>query len=132
MENAMTRLNFTNAAIVGAVVIATSTLATPVLAYPPVVQYPATCQSMYPNAQCRDRGPGNPGRYYGYVPPAVYNFGGPGYPPSSYAYYPGYRTGIGSLDFAGGAADAAIGTAGVIASTPFNSYAWERGYYRRY
>lgn len=128
----MKQFNLTNGAIAGAVVLAASMLATPVRAYPAVEQYPATCQALYPNAQCRDRGPGNPRTYYGYVPPEVYNFGGPGYKPSSTAYYPGYQTGFGPLDFAGSVAGAAIGTAGAIAAAPFRSDAWERGNYRRY
>lgn len=124
----MKNLNLTTGAFVGAVAIAASAVATPALAHPPVVQYPATCQSMYPNAQCRDRGLGNPGRYYGYVPPAVYNSGGPGYRSPALAYHPV----AGPLNFAGGVVGAAVGTAGAIATAPFRSEPWDGSYYHRY
>lgn len=118
----MPLLKLTSTACIGAGALALAALATPASADQSVVQYPAACQSMYPNANCRNHGPGNPRRYYGYVPPAVYNYGGPGYPAASYSYST-YPTGFAPLDVAG----AAVGTAGLVATAPFHSYAWEYG-----
>ncbi|TCU68292.1 hypothetical protein EDE08_109307 [Bradyrhizobium sp. R2.2-H] len=123
----MKHLNLATAAMAGAAAMAMAAMTTPASADQSVVQYPGACKQWHPNANCLNHGPGNPRRYYGYVSPSFYNYGGAGYPRQSYAYYPAYQTGFAPLDFAGGVAGAAIGTAGAIATAPFRSYAWDHG-----
>ncbi|MDE2377219.1 hypothetical protein [Bradyrhizobium sp.] len=122
----MTGLKPPHSAIVGAAGIAMAALATPAFADQSVVQYPGACLQMHPNANCRNHGPGNPERYYGYVSRRAYNYGGPGYP-AAYAYDPAYEIGF-APEFAGDVAGAAIGTAGAIVTAPFRSYAWDTDY----
>jgi hypothetical protein len=45
--------------LIGAVAILSTTLATAVLAQP-VVSEPGYCAQFYPNANCQNKGPGNP------------------------------------------------------------------------
>jgi hypothetical protein len=110
--------NLMNAAIGMAGVTGACLLALPAQAAP-AVQYPAACQAMHPNANCLNRGPGNPGRYYGYVSPGAYNYGGPGYPTYS-AYEFAFTPVFVAADLAG----AAVGT--VLAPNPI---AWDGEYY---
>lgn len=121
----MTGFKLTRTALAGAATMTMAALATPAFADQSVVQYPGACLQVHPYANCRNHGPGNPQRYYGYVSPRAYNYGGPGYPGEGYVYYPAYDTGFAPLDATGNIAGAAIGTASAIATAPFRSYAWD-------
>lgn len=113
----MTRSNLINAAVGVLGVTGMSMLAAPAHAAS-VVQYPAACQSMYPDANCLNHGPGNPRRYYGLVSPMAYNYDGAGYP----AYY-GYEPAFAPEPVAAGLVGGAIDTAGAIVSAPFRALA---------
>jgi hypothetical protein len=125
--------------LLGAAAIAASTLATPVMAQA-LIEQPDRCQAMFPNANCKTMGPGNPYTDGGYRQQRV-----------TYRHAARVRdndwnrthTGFWPTDVATDVAGAAIGTAGAIATAPFrawdnsyaydnswdNSYAWDSGYH---
>ena len=127
----------TNLRMLGAAVVLSTALAAPALAQE-VIANPGYCAQFYPNANCQNKGPGNP--YTG----GSYQRGA--------AHYDSYNrwdddggslraTGFWPADVAAGAAGAAIGTAGAIATAPFrgdaNAYynngdrSWSESYAQR-
>jgi hypothetical protein len=133
----MTRLK-----ILAATAILASALTAPAMAQQ-VIYNPGYCAQFYPNANCQNKGPGNP--YTGdYQRQTAYRQGGT-YGRTSYdrttrrgyyreenerraaerdhRFWPG--------DVAAGVVGGAIGTAGAIATAPFrnDSYAYDNGYY---
>jgi hypothetical protein len=91
-----------------------------------VVYNPGYCAQFYPNANCQNKGPGNPYR-------SQYRTS---YRSSYNSWDDGYRRGSGfwPADAAAGAIAGAVGTAGAIATAPFsgNSYAYDNGYRNPY
>jgi hypothetical protein len=115
MEKHMTKLS-----LLGAAVILSSALAGPAMAQQ-VISNPGYCAQFYPNANCQNKGPGNP--YTGdYQRRAAYH--------NSYNRWDGDRrrndTGFWPGDVAAGVAGAAIGTAGAIAAAPIGGGAYAR------
>lgn len=120
-----------NIKLLGAVAIATITLAAPAMAQT-VVNNQARCSAQFPNANCQNLGPGNPSTDRGYRQRRA-----------SYRQTNGdwnndwnrSRTGFWPTDVAAGVAGAAIGTAGAIATAPFrawdNSYAYDNSWDNR-
>lgn len=121
--------------LLGAAVVLSTALAAPALAQE-VIEDPGYCAQYYPNANCQNLGPGNP--YTGsYQRGAAYR--------DSYNRWDdsrsSRRTGFWPGDVAAGAAGAAIGTAGAIATAPFrgdsNAYynngdrSWSQSYGQR-
>jgi hypothetical protein len=104
--------------LLGAAAIMSTVLAAPALAQE-VIADPGYCAQFYPNANCNDLGPGNPytGGYQR----------GADYRDSNARWDDGPRsrrdTGFWPADAAAGAAGAAIGTAGAIATAPFRGNA---------
>jgi hypothetical protein len=136
MEKRMTKLGLLGAAGV----ILSSALASPVTAQE-VIYNPGYCAQFYPNANCQNKGPGNP--YTGsYQRRGAY--------PSSDAWNSSwdsnagwsdrrsdrrrYDSGFWPGDVAAGIVGGAIGTAGAIATAPFrgDSYAYYGDGYGRY
>jgi hypothetical protein len=126
-------------------VILSSALASPVLAQQ-VIYNPGYCAQFYPNANCQNKGPGNP--YTGsYQRRAAYRSDGAwnnGWN-SNASWNNGWRdswndnrwdrrynSGFWPGDLAAGIVGGAIGTAGAIATAPFrgDSYAYYNGPYR--
>ena len=102
--------------VLGAVAVVASALASPAMAQQ-VVYNPGYCAQFYPNANCQNKGPGNP--YTGdYQRRTAYRTGA--------AWDDRYRSGFWPGDVAAGVVGGAIGTAGAIATAPFrgNSYAY--------
>jgi hypothetical protein len=64
----MSSFNLLGAKFLGAVAVLSSLSATPVLAQA-VIQEPGYCAFFYPNANCQNKGPGNP--YGNYQQPAA-------------------------------------------------------------
>src|SRR5438552_14244487 len=136
MEKCMTKLGLLGAAGV----ILSSALASPVMAQE-VIYNPGYCAQFYPNANCQDKGPGNP--YTGsYQRRAAYNNvynRGDGDRNWNNGWHdswndnPRYRrdSGFWPGDVAAGVVGGAIGTAGAIATAPFrgDAYAYNDGYY---
>ena len=129
----MTKLGLLGAAAV----VLSSTVAGPVMAQQ-VIYNPGYCAQFYPNANCPNRGPGNP--YTGdYQRRAAY-------PSNNWNWNNGWHdswndprwdsgSGFWPPDFAAGVVGGAIGTAGAIATAPFrgDSYAYySNGYHARY
>ena len=117
--------------ILGAAAIAASALASPAMAQQ-VVYNPGYCAQFYPNANCQNRGPGNP--YTGdYQRELRYRGGvksGDATAEWNYSWNDGrYRSGFWPGDVAAGVVGGAIGTAGAIATAPFrgDSYAYYGG-----
>lgn len=122
--------------LLGAAVLLSSALAGPALAQE-VIEDPGYCAQYYPNANCQNLGPGNP--YTG-----GYQRGG-AYRDSNNRWDDDRRShrqsGFWPGEVAAGAAGAAIGTAGAIASAPFrgdsNAYynngdrSWSQAYGQR-
>lgn len=120
-----------NIKLLGAVAIATTTLAGSAMAQA-VINNPARCSAQFPNANCQNLGPGNPYTDRGYRHRRM-----------SYRQTSGdwtndwnrSRTGFWPTDVAAGVAGAAIGTAGAIATAPFrawdNSYAYDNSWDNR-
>jgi len=111
MEKRMTKFG-----LLGAAAIVSSALVSPAMAQE-VIYNPGYCAQFYPNANCQNKGPGNP--YTGdYQRRTAYRTGG--------AWDRHYDTGF---DFAEGVVGGAIGTAGAIATAPFRggSYAYSNG-----
>ncbi len=139
-------------ALIGATAIAAAALASPASAQE-VIYNPGWCAQFYPNANCQNKGPGNP--YTGsYQRSQAYRqsqgswnggwdnrgwdnrgwhtgWNEPGY------VEPRYRTGFwpgdvaaGAVGTAGAVAGAAVGTAGAIATAPFRAADnWDRRSY---
>jgi hypothetical protein len=87
-----------------------------------VIYNPGYCAQFYPNANCQNKGPGNP--YTGsYQRRAAYN--------NSYNRWDDGRrdSGFWPGDVAAGVAGAAVGTAAAIATAPFrgDAYAYDNG-----
>jgi hypothetical protein len=102
-----------------AALILSSALASPVMAQE-VIYSPGYCAQFYPNANCQNKGPGNP--YTGDYQRRT-------------AYQNSYRrdrrdSGFWPGDVAADVVAGTIGTAGAIATAPFrsDSYAYENGY----
>ena len=127
----------TKSGLLGAAAVAlVSALASPAMAQE-VIYNPGYCAQFYPNANCQNKGPGNP--YTGnYQRRSVYrNYGGA----DSYAYSNDnrwdrrYDSGFWPADVAAGVVGGAVGTAAAIATAPFrnDSYAYYNddsdGYY---
>lgn len=123
--------------LLGAAVVLSTALATPALAQQ-VISNPGYCAQFYPNANCQNKGPGNPYTGSSYQRGAAYH--------DSYNRWDddGGRhrtTGFWPGDVAAGVAGAAIGTAGAIATAPFrgdaNAYynngdrRWSQSYAQR-
>jgi hypothetical protein len=106
---------------VGAVaVVLSSALAAPATAQQ-VIYNPGYCAQFYPNANCQNKGPGNPytGDYQGRT---AYRNGA--------VWDRSYDTGFWPGDVAAGVVGGAIGTAGAIATAPFrgsNAYYYNGG-----
>jgi hypothetical protein len=124
----MTKLGLLGAAAV----VLSSALAGPAMAQQ-VIYNPGYCAQFYPNANCQNKGPGNPytGDYQrrtaytgDYQRRAAYRSGNTW----DRRYDSGFRRG----DVAAGVVGGAIGTAGAIATAPFrsNSYAYYDNGYR--
>src|SRR6266852_6704692 len=110
--------------LLGAAVILSSALAGPAMAQE-VISNPGYCAQFYPNANCQNKGPGNPytGDYQRRI--AEWNNGGwndDRWDRRDSGFWPG--------DVAAGVVSGAIGTAGAIATAPFraDSYAYDNGY----
>ncbi|MDB5576715.1 MAG: hypothetical protein JWR80_1891 [Bradyrhizobium sp.] len=105
----MTKLRF-----LGAAVILSTALAAPALAQE-VIEDPGYCAQFYPNANCQNLGPGNP-----YTRS---NQRGADHRDSNARWDDGRRssrdTGFWPGEVVAGAAGAAVGTAGAIATAPF-------------
>src|SRR5258706_15871292 len=109
-----------------ATVVLSSALAGPSLAQQ-VIYNPGHCAQFYPNANCQNRGPGNP--YTGdYQRRAAYRNGTAWDP----RYDSRYDSGFWPTDVAAGVVGGAIRTAGAIATAPFrpDSYAYYDNGYR--
>jgi hypothetical protein len=143
----MTRLTIPKLTIFGAAAIAAAALASPAMAQE-VIYNPGYCAQFYPNANCQNKGPGNP--YTGDYQRQT-QYGGDRYRRSD-VYYNGQNdrrnngwhdswnddrwdrshTGFWPGDVAADTVGAAVGTAGAIATAPFRAggaYAYDNGYY---
>src|SRR5436853_6602539 len=100
-------------------VILSSALASPAMAQE-VIYNPGDCAQFYPNANCQNKGPGNP-YTDGYRYRNSYN-----------SWDDGYRRGPGfwPADVAAGVVGGAVGAAGAVATAPFRGdrYAYVNGY----
>ena len=108
----MTKLGLLGAAAVAL----SSALASPVMAHE-VIYNPGYCAQFYPNANCQNKGPGNP-------------YTGDYQRRSAYRSYDSYDSGFWPGDVAAGGVGGAIGTAGAIATAPLraaDSYAYYNG-----
>lgn len=112
-----------NIKLLGAVAIATTTLAGPAMAQA-VVNNPARCSAQFPNANCQNLGPRYTNTDRGYRHRRVsYRQTNNGDLNNDWNRS---RTGFWPTDVAAGVAGAAIGTAGAIATAPFRS--WDNSY----
>ena len=118
----MTKLRLLGAAAL----LLSSALASPVMAQE-VIYSPGYCAQYYPNANCQNKGPGNPytGDYQRRVADDGWNSG----------WHDSWNdnrrdSGFWPGDVAADVAAGAIGTAGAIATAPFrsDSYAYDNGY----
>lgn len=121
-----------NIKLLGAVAIATTTLAGSAMAQA-VINNPARCSAQFPNANCQNLGPGNPYTDRGYRHRRMsYRQTNSGDWNNDWNRS---RTGFWPTDVAAGVAGAAIGTAGAIATAPFrawdNSYAYDNSWDNR-
>ena len=116
----------TKSGLLGAAAVAlVSALASPAMAQE-VIYNPGYCAQFYPNANCQNKGPGNP--YTGdYQRRTVYrNYSGA----DSYAYSNDnrwdrrYDSGFWPADVAAGVVGGAVGTAAAIATAPFRGDAY--------
>jgi hypothetical protein len=115
-EQRMTKFRLLGAAAL----VLSSALASPVMAQE-VIYNPGYCAQFYPNANCQNKGPGNP--YTGdYQRRTVYQ--------DSYNRWDRHDSGFWPGDVAAGVVGGAIGTAGAIATSPFrgDSYAYSGRY----
>ncbi|MCK1424609.1 hypothetical protein IVB14_23255 [Bradyrhizobium sp. 180] len=121
-----------NIKLLGAVAIATTTLAGSAMAQA-VINNPARCSAQFPNANCQNLGQGNPYTDRGYRHRRMsYRQTNSGDWNNDWSRS---RTGFWPTDVAAGVAGAAIGTAGAIATAPFrawdNSYAYDNSWDNR-
>ena len=116
----MTRLG-----ILGAAALVASALATPAMAQE-VVYNPGYCAQFYPNANCQNKGPGNPTRG-GYDQSQAYHQNQDGQD-QGYRRDHGWRESYNRYDsdsgfrpggIAAGAVGGAVGTAAAVATAPF-------------
>jgi hypothetical protein len=113
MEKRMTKLR-----LLGAAVILSSALASPVMAQQ-AISNPGYCAQFYPDANCQNKGPGNP--YTGdYQRRTTWH--------NSYNRWdgPDRDSGIGPGDVAAGIVGGAVGTAAAIATSPIGGEAYAR------
>ena len=127
----------TKFALLGAAaVVLSSALAGPVMAQQ-VINDPAKCANLYPNANCQNLGPGNPYTGNGYQRRTVYRNGAAWNRDDNWnnnwnswndnRWDRRHDQGFWPADAAAGVAGAAIGTAGAIATAPFRDdfYAYD-------
>jgi len=119
----MTRQRMTKLGLLGAATILSTALASPVMAQQ-VISNPGYCAQFYPNANCQNKGPGNP--YTGsYQRGAVYQNGYNRWDDGRRTYR---DSGFWPGDVAAGVAGAAVGTAAAVATAPFRgAYAYDTG-----
>jgi hypothetical protein len=120
-------IRMTKFALLGAAaVVLSSALAGPVMAQQ-VIDNPAKCAAIYPNANCQNLGPGNPYTGNGYQRRIAYRNGAAWNRDNRWDRR--HDSGFWPVDVAAGVAGAAIGTAGAIATAPFrdDSYAYYNG-----
>jgi hypothetical protein len=130
MEKRMTKFGLLGAAAV----ILSSALASPVMAQQ-VIYNPGYCAQFYPNANCQNKGPGNP--YTGdYQRRTAYRNNGGGWHDSwNDNRWERRDSGFWPADVAAGVVGGAVGAAAAIATAPFrdDSYAYDNdnsyGYY---
>jgi hypothetical protein len=115
----MTRPGITRSGILGAAALVASALASPAMAQE-VVTNPGYCAQFYPNANCQNKGPGNPytGSYQ-----RQQNWQDQGYRQDrrwrdSYNRYDN-DSGFWPGDVAAGVVGGAVGTAAAVATAPF-------------
>jgi hypothetical protein len=116
--------------ILGAAALVASALASPAMAQE-VIYNPGYCAQFYPNANCQNKGPGNP--YTGSTQREVYRDQtrqDPGYRPNrrwhdSYNRYDN-DGGFWPGDVAAGVVGGAVGTAAAIATAPIGAEAYAR------
>jgi glycosidase len=114
--------------LAAAAIVLTSALAGPVMAQP-VITNPGKCAQFYPDANCQNYGAGNPYTDGGYRRHATYrhnsewNNADNGWNNNGWN---NHDTGFWPGDVAAGVVGGAVGTAGAIATAPFqsNSYAY--------
>jgi hypothetical protein len=129
-----------------AAIVLTSALAGPVMAQP-VVTNPGKCAQFYPDANCQNLGPGNPYTNGGYRQRTAYrhngdwnndyNNGNNGWNNNGWNNswnnngWNNHDTGFWPGEVAVGVVGGAVGTAGAVATAPFqsNSYAYYNGGY---
>jgi len=118
------RTHMTKFGILGAAALVASALASPAMAQE-VVYNPGYCAQFYPNANCQNKGPGNPYRDPGYYQSQAYYQNGQdqGYRRDrrwrdSYNRYDN-DSGVSPGDVAAGVVGGAVGTAAAIAAAPF-------------
>jgi len=119
----------TRSAILGAAAILASALASPAVAQE-VVYNPGYCAQFYPNANCQNRGPGNP--YTGSYQRQAYR--DQAYADQAYrdpAWRNSYNrwddnSGFWPGDVAAGVVGGAVGTAAAIATAPIGGEAYAR------
>ena len=116
--------------ILGAAAILASALASPAMAQE-VIYNPGYCAQFYPNANCQNKGPGNP--YTGDYQRQVQR--DPGYRQNgtwqnSYNRYDDRDRGFWPADVAAGVVGGAVGTAAAIATSPIggDEYARRNGF----
>jgi hypothetical protein len=109
--------------LLGAAALLATSFATPSMAQE-VIYNPGYCAQFYPNANCQNRGPGNPYTYRGQ---AAYH--GDRAWRGSYNSWDGRRSGFWPADAAVGVVGGAVATAGAIATAPFQqTYAQRNGF----
>ncbi|MBA2402645.1 MAG: hypothetical protein H0V72_28915 [Bradyrhizobium sp.] len=116
--------------ILGAAVILASALASPAMAQE-VIYEPGYCAQFYPNANCQNKGPGNP--YTGDYQRQVQRdraYGTNGDWQNSYNRWDGQDRGVWPADVAAGGVGGAVGTAAAIATAPIggDEYARRNGF----
>ena len=105
--------------ILGAAALVASALATPAMAQE-VVYNPGYCAQFYPNANCQNKGPGNPYRDSGYFQGQTYQQD-QGYRQNRRwrDSYNRYDNDFGPGDVAAGVVAGVVGTAAAAATAPF-------------
>jgi hypothetical protein len=113
--------------LLGAAVILSSALAAPVMAQE-VISNPGYCAQFYPNANCQNKGPGNP--YTGDYQRSNADWNNGNWTDNRWDRR---DSGFWPADVAAGVVGGAVGTAGAIAAAPFrgDSYAYYNDGYRR-
>jgi hypothetical protein len=111
--------------LLGAAVILSSALAAPVMAQE-VIYNPGYCAQFYPNANCQNKGPGNPytGSYQRRTVDRTYWDGNAG---GNDRWVRRYDSGFWPADVAAGVVGGAVGTAAAVATAPFRTapYAYD-------